>query len=72
METIDIKELLKYLVLNTNQSSPFLSPEITHTLDLYPLLDKIAELRGITPEENGKQYNAIGDELFPPKTIKSV
>lgn len=62
-ETINVRELLLYIAKNINSSSPFLSPTIEHSVEVMGLLDKIAELRGITPTANGKDFNNILDTL---------
>ena len=62
MDDKTAEELLEWLVLNHHREMTFPiinDPEVP----LVPLLDKIAELRGIDKLENGKQYNAIADRL---------
>ena len=63
VETINVQELLLYIAKNINSSSPFISPTIEHSVEVMGLLDKIAELRGITPTANGKEFNQILDNI---------
>jgi len=55
------KELLVYIASNTETESIFLSPYPTTSIEVIGLLDKIAELRGITKEQNGQEFNDILD-----------
>ena len=55
------KELLIYIADNIETESSFLSPHPTTSVEIIGLLDKIAELRGITKEENGQEFNSILD-----------
>jgi len=57
------KELLKYMAENLETESIFLSPNSVTSVEVTGLLDKIAELRGVSKEENGKEFNMIMDEL---------
>lgn len=57
------KELLKYIAENNFTESVFLSPRPQVNIEVIGLLDKIAELRGISREENGKEFNDICDSL---------
>jgi hypothetical protein len=57
------KELLQYIAENLETESSFLSPEPQTNVEVVGLLDKIAELRGIPPDENGMEFNAICDEI---------
>ena len=57
------KELLKYIAENIKIESIFLTPNPTALIEVIGLLDKIAELRSISKEENGKQFNEIADSL---------
>lgn len=57
------KELLKYIAENNWTESVFLSPTPQTNIEVIGLLDKIAELRGITREENGKEFNSICDAI---------
>lgn len=56
------KELLVYIAYNNYTESPFMVPNPLTTVEIVGLLDKIAELRGISKEDNGKEFNAILDE----------
>jgi hypothetical protein len=57
------KELLKYMAENLETESIFLSPNPVTSVEVTGLLDKIAELRGVSKEENGKEFNMIMDKL---------
>ena len=59
----DYKELMIYIAKNVEMSSRFLSPIRTASIEAVGLLDKIAELRGISSEQNGIEFNQICDEL---------
>ena len=61
--TTDLKELMIYIAKNVEMSSQFLSPIQTASIEVTGLLDKIAELRGISNEQNGIEFNQICDEL---------
>lgn len=61
--TTDLKELMIYIAKNAEMSSQFLSPIQTASIEVTGLLDKIAELRGISNEQNGIEFNQICDEL---------
>ena len=64
VENNDIwKELLKYIAENNKMESGFLSPTSKASVDVIGLLNKIAELRGISEEENGMEFNEIADEI---------
>lgn len=56
-------ELLKYIGENLWTESAFLSPQPQANIEVIGLLDKIAELRGVTKEENGEDFNKIMDSL---------
>ena len=62
-ETINVQELLLYIAKNINSSSPFLSPIVEHSVEVMGLLDEIAKLRGISPQENGRDFNEILDSI---------
>ena len=57
------KELLKYIAKNNWTESVFLSPIPQTNIEVIGLLNKIAELRGITLEENGKEFISICDDI---------
>lgn len=57
------KELLKYLAENMETESHFLTPKPNTTVEIVGLLDKIAELRGISEEENGVDFNKVANNL---------
>lgn len=57
------KELLKYIAENNWTESVFSNPRPQTNIEVIGLLDKIAELRGITREENGKEFNFICDAI---------
>ena len=57
------KELLKYIAQNNWTEPPFLSPMPQTNIEVIGLLDKIAELREITPKENGEEFNSICDAI---------
>jgi hypothetical protein len=57
------KELLKYIAQNNETESRFLSPNPQSNVEIIGLLDEIARLRGITKEENGREFNSICDAL---------
>lgn len=57
------KELLKYIAQNNFTESRFLSPSPQTNIEVIGLLDKIAELRGISYIENGEEFNNICDNL---------
>ena len=52
-------ELLEWIVDNMQTESIFLTPIPSTTVGVVELLDKIAELRGISKEENGRQFNNV-------------
>lgn len=47
------KELLQYIAENSETESVFLDPYPRTSVEIIGLLDKIAELRGISKEDNG-------------------
>lgn len=57
------KKLLEYIAENLESESAFLSPNPVTTIEVIGLLDKIAEIRNISKEENGKEFNEIIDNL---------
>ena len=57
------KELLEYIAQNHFTESIFLSPNPQVNIEVIGLLDKIAELRGISYIENGREFNNICDNL---------
>lgn len=57
------KELLEYIAQNHFTESRFLSPSPQVNIEVIGLLDKIAELRGISYIENGEEFNNICDNL---------
>ena len=56
-------ELLKYIAENLEMESRFLTTTPSANVEVIGLLDKIAELRGISKEDNGKEFNSIMDSL---------
>ena len=54
-------ELLKYIADNLQTESIFLTPHPESSIEFIGLMDKIAELRGISKESNGIQFNEIMD-----------
>ena len=56
-------ELLKYIAENLEMKSRFLTTTPSANVEVIGLLDKIAELRGISKEDNGKEFNSIMDSL---------
>ena len=56
-------ELLKYIAENLEMESRFLTTNPNVNVEVIGLLDKIAELRGISKEENGIEFNSIMDSL---------
>ena len=63
MDDKTAKELLTFIAKRMETESRFLSIEPSTTVEVISLLDKIAELRGIDKNENGKQFNEIADSL---------
>lgn len=58
------KELLTFIAKNNHMDSPFLyAGPLGASVDVTSLLEKIAELRGISNKENGKEFNEICDNL---------
>ena len=57
------EELLSYIAKNMETESNFLAPINNTNVEIIGLLDKIAELRGISKEQNGKEFNEICDKL---------
>lgn len=55
-------ELLNYIVDNMFLKSPFSNPHTNTHIELVGLLDKIAELRNISKEQNGREFNSIIEE----------
>ena len=56
-------ELLKYIAENLEMESRFLTTTPNANLEVIGLLDKIAELRDISKEQNGIEFNSIMDSL---------
>ena len=56
-------ELLKYIAENLEVESRFLTTTPNANVEVIGLLDKIAELRGISKKENGIEFNSIMDSL---------
>ena len=56
-------ELLKYIAENLEMESRFLTTTPNANVEVIGLLDKIAELRGISKKENGIEFNSIMDSL---------
>lgn len=63
MEQSKWKELLQYIAENNYTESVFLTPNPTTSIEVTGLLDKIAELRGISKRDNGIEFNEIADKL---------
>ena len=63
MEQCKWKELLQYIAENSNTESVFLDPYPETSVEIIGLLDKIAELRGISKKDNGLEFNQIIDRL---------
>ena len=59
----ELVELMKYIADNLETESQFLTPFPTTSVEVIGLLDKIAELRGISEEQNGIEFNIIMDNL---------
>lgn len=57
------KELLEYIAQNNFTESVFSSPRPQINIEVIGLLNKIAELRGISYIENGEEFNSICDNL---------
>ena len=57
------KSLLEWIAKNNFMESQFLTPQPSSNVDTTGLIDKIAELRGISKEENGNEFNNIADNL---------
>ena len=55
-------ELLKFIAENMQTQNDWGHRTYT-SVEVTNLLDKIAELREITPSENGEQFNQICDSL---------
>jgi len=62
-ESIDITALLTYICKNMETESAFLSIEPATHVEIIGLLDEIAKFRGISKDENGRQFNEILDKL---------
>ena len=60
---IDSIELMKYIALNMQTESRLLTPKPSTSVEIIGLLDKIAELRNISKEQNGLEFNKILDNL---------
>ena len=56
-------ELLKYIAENLEMESRFLTTTPNANVEVIGLLDKIAELRDISKEQNGIEFNSIMDSL---------
>lgn len=63
MNDLEAKELLVFIANNLQVESAFLTPNPQATVDVISLLDKIAELRGISEEQNGIEFNQIMEDL---------
>ena len=55
-------KLLEYIIENSEVESPFLTPIPSTTIEIFGLLDKIAELRNISKKKNGIEYNKLIDK----------
>mgnify|MGYP003405018158 CR=1 FL=1 len=58
-----VQELFQFLIEN-HQNNTFLSPLAQPTIDLFDLLDKIADIRGISHEQNGMEYNQALENIL--------
>lgn len=56
-------ELFEFIAENSEAESSFLTPYPVYSVSTQDLLDKIAELRGISKEENGREYNEVADKV---------
>ena len=57
----NLLELMKYIANNLQTENSFLTPQPTTSVEVVGLLDKIAELRGVSKEKNGNEFNIIMD-----------
>lgn len=57
-------ELLQYIASNLETESSFLTPYPTTSVEVIGLLNKIAELRGISEEQNGIEFDIIMDNKY--------
>jgi hypothetical protein len=71
MNEINITKLFELIHQIAYGESVFLSPYRSYIVDLKGLLDGIAEMRGITHEQNGIQYNEVCD-VFDTKCDEKV
>ena len=51
--------LLQYIGENLQTESGYLTPQPSTSVEIVGLIDKIAELRGISKDENGHDFNQI-------------
>ena len=58
-----MKNLLKYIAENLETESILLSHSPVTMIEVRGLLDAIAKFRGITEEENGREFDEIMREL---------
>lgn len=56
-------ELLKYIAQNMWTESLYQTANPSTHVEISGLLDKIAELRGISEDANGEEFNQICDQL---------
>jgi len=63
MEEYWAKELFKFIAQNNFQRGQIFSGYSERVVNIYELIDKIAEIRGISEEQNGEDYNSVIDEL---------
>ena len=57
----NLLELMKYIANNLQTENSFLTSQPTTSVEVVGLLDKIAELRGVSKEKNGIEFNIIMD-----------
>ena len=58
-----VEELFTFLSKNLEVESVFLTPFPDASINLISLLDKIADLRGISHRENGEEFNEVMNKL---------
>jgi len=59
MDKTIAQELLQYIGENLQTESKFLTPNPSVSVGVIGLLDKIAELRGISKDQNGHDFNEV-------------
>lgn len=63
IEVIPVKELLTYIAQNVGKEPAFLNPTTLRYVEIIGLLDEIAKLRGVSKEDNDREYNQLADSL---------